>query len=346
MAAVTVWTERHQSLQFTKHYRCCAAPYRPPLADSTVHDRMAYSDRAERELRELLEAGEVPPVVLVASERAVEAEVGEGGHIGHVGPNAGHVFAWRPNSAGAQVDDWRSRHHITAELEVDSHEPDPISEPYRLEGSVLVHSGRIRRIVVAQWLAPVADQLRERYGVPVDVSREPDGPQFKVQPGPPVLWREPLPAPTIALLRKLFDETGEIQPLRDGYVPPRPHAALPWDDWGPIISALLVAVGNTLGLPVVYADASVMAYGEGDRFAEHTDIVDDVPLTHDRTVSISLLLNEPGEDFDGGEFEIDGQVIELHSGDLVGFTARTPHGVRPITRGRRLVLVAFGEYRR
>jgi predicted 2-oxoglutarate/Fe(II)-dependent dioxygenase YbiX len=60
-----------------------------------------------------------------------------------------------------------------------------------------------------------------------------------------------------------------------------------------------------------------------------------------RTVSFSLLLNEPGRDFAGGEFETEFGPIDLHAGDAVAFTAATMHRVLPVTAGYRLVLVCF-----
>ncbi|MEV6890348.1 2OG-Fe(II) oxygenase [Kribbella sp. NPDC051137] len=323
-----------------KYYRVAAEPYAEPSPDADVFTRMQHADRAERQLREHLAAGHTPAVLLVASERAVPAEIEPGGQLSH-------VFAWAPDAAGTQFTSWSTRHHVRAELEVQGTltTADPYSSDYAADGSVHLAHARIHRLVLAPWLAPVAGQLAERYGVPVDQATEPELPAVDARPAPAVLIRQALPDDVIADLVDLFERTAEYPDL-DGYRPPRQHAALPWDDWGPLISELLHIVGEAYGLPVNYATASVMSYTPGDQFEQHTDRVSEVPSTWDRTVSLSLLLNQPGQDFAGGQLEINCQPVELEAGDLLGFTAATPHAVRPITTGRRLVLVAFGEYRR
>lgn len=337
----TTWTTEHQTTQHVKHYRVVAEPYDPPDHAADVFERTQHADRLERQLRDQLAAGgHVPDVLLVASEQAMPAEVEPGGQLAH-------VFAWAPGAAGAQFTSWSTRHHVVAELEVQDGLvlADPLSSEYAEDGSVLLAAARIRRLVVAPWLAPVVDQLAERYGVHVAVTTDSELPAADVRPAPAVLIRHALPVDVVAELVGLFEQHAEYPDL-DGYRPPRQHAALPWDEWGPLITELLHMVGEVHNLPVTYATASVMGYTEGDRFEQHTDLVPDVPRTWDRTVSLSVLLNQPGQDFTGGELEINGQPVQLEAGDLLGFTAATPHAVRPITSGRRLVLVAFGEYHR
>lgn len=344
MTAVDTWTERLHAAQYVKLYRIAADPYDPPAEGASVFDRIQHAARAERQLRDQLAAGHIPEaVVLVASERATPADIGPAGQLRQ-------VFAWAPGSAGNNYTTWCSRHHIVAELnEVhdDQVQPDPLSDELANEGSRLVDACSIRRLVAAHWLSPVTQLLADRYGVHIDVSHEAPRPASPpVQPARAVHIRNALPAGVIEELAELFEQTADYPDLEAGYRPPRPHAALNWAEWGPVVQEILGAIASAYRLPITYASASVMAYTQGDRFEQHTDIVDNLPTTWDRTVSCSALLNQPGQDFEGGELEISGQVVELQRGDVLGFTAATPHAVRPITSGRRLVLVAFGEYHR
>ncbi|MGI5179545.1 2OG-Fe(II) oxygenase [Dactylosporangium sp. CA-152071] len=236
---------------------------------------------------------------------------------------------------------------MTAELEVQSSAPDFASNLYAANGSVWVSSGRVRRLTVSGWLGPVSDQLAERYGVPVDVDPAPELPPPPLIGAGSILCRNVLPDVLIARLLALPRPTGSLVERYPGFQPPRLAAEPPWEDWGGIISNALVGAGEVLGAPINYCgEFGVVEYLPGDRFPEHTDHIDAGADTWDRTVSFSLLLNEPDRDFRGGEFEIGGQDMDLHRGDLIAFTSRTPHAVRQITAGRRLVLVAFGEYRR
>ncbi|GAA1550429.1 hypothetical protein GCM10009827_083870 [Dactylosporangium maewongense] len=327
----------------TRHYRIAAAdtytrgPRNRPAREGHLH-----AERAERELRTRLAAGERPSVVLVAPERATRAKIGQDGHVSK-------VFAWAPPAAGdiGLRDFWTHVPHVTADLDVHAARPDFASDLYAANGSVWVTSGRIRRLAVSQWLAPVAGQLVERYGIPVDVDLTPELP-----PCPPigvgaVLGRSMLPDALIARLLALPRPTRRLIEPHEGYRPPILAAEPPWGEWGDLISNTLVQAGKALGAPINYCgEFGVLEYPPGYQFNEHTDYVDENADTWDRTVSLSLLLNEPGRDFRGGQFELGGKDMDLHRGDLVAFTARTPHAVRKVTAGRRLVLVAFGEYRR
>ena len=68
-----------------------------------------------------------------------------------------------------------------------------------------------------------------------------------------------------------------------------------------------------------------------------------------RKLSMSLLLNEPGVDFDGGEFYVkisgyDGNVppeVEFKSGTAILFPSWLMHRVAPVTRGIRKSLVVW-----
>jgi hypothetical protein len=64
-----------------------------------------------------------------------------------------------------------------------------------------------------------------------------------------------------------------------------------------------------------------------------------------RTFSWSLVLNQQGVDFEGGDFELDNDGVstrpQLDAGGMVAFSARQPHRVLPVTSGRRYVVIAF-----
>ncbi len=325
-----------------RQYRVAAVPYGAyaPIGHLDARRGQLHAERAERDLRARLEAGEVPEVVLVSPERGSEAIVGDGGQVSG-------VWAWTSNtkfSAG-----WLHRLFVSAEVEASVTEPDPVSRWFAERGSVLVHDGVIRRLVVPAWLKPVAGQLAARYGVPVDV--EEPGEDLPAAPNPEpgsVLARNVFGAGRDKVITELLSAPrAALPPVEVGpdFRPPRVVSYPAWEPWGEMIGDCLCQIGDALGLPVNHCEYAILEYLPGDHFEEHTDRTGDAD-TWDRTVSFSLLLNEPDEGFGGGEFEIDGEVIELKSGDLIGFTAATPHSVREITWGRRLVLVAFGEWRR
>jgi PKHD-type hydroxylase len=67
-----------------------------------------------------------------------------------------------------------------------------------------------------------------------------------------------------------------------------------------------------------------------------------------RKLSLSFLLNEPGLDFEGGEFQLNSGTAEaqadtltLKKGDLVAFSSFLLHRVAPVTRGIRKSLVIW-----
>ena len=97
-------------------------------------------------------------------------------------------------------------------------------------------------------------------------------------------------------------------------------------------------------------------YTEYDDFEEgrydfHQDTIMGQNLPNDmietRKLSITLLLNEPGVDFEGGEFQInsgqekDAETIELKKGRMIFFPSFAIHRVAPVTKGRRKSVVVW-----
>lgn len=68
-----------------------------------------------------------------------------------------------------------------------------------------------------------------------------------------------------------------------------------------------------------------------------------------RKLSLTFLLNEPGVDFEGGDFQIatglekDAQNINVRKGTLIAFPSFIHHRVTPVTRGTRKSIVIWVE---
>jgi PKHD-type hydroxylase len=66
-----------------------------------------------------------------------------------------------------------------------------------------------------------------------------------------------------------------------------------------------------------------------------------------RKLSIAMLLNTPGEDFEGGEFQINGWRenkpinIDIRKGRIIAFPSFMIHRVCPVTKGVRKSLVIW-----
>ena len=76
-----------------------------------------------------------------------------------------------------------------------------------------------------------------------------------------------------------------------------------------------------------------------------TGMPDDMYET--RKLSITFLLNEPGVDFEGGEFEINSgeeknaEAIKMKKGDIIAFPSFMLHRVKPVTKGVRKSIVIW-----
>ena len=66
-----------------------------------------------------------------------------------------------------------------------------------------------------------------------------------------------------------------------------------------------------------------------------------------RKLSVTFLLNEPGVDFEGGEFEINSgeeknaESIKMKKGDIIVFPSFMLHRVKPVTKGVRKSIVIW-----
>ncbi len=114
-----------------------------------------------------------------------------------------------------------------------------------------------------------------------------------------------------------------------------------------VVAGIADAASTAFNLPVSRVQATMLRYHPGVGHDWHTDGNDLYDVGRDRTVSFSLLLNQHGVDYTGGQFQVDHNgeqwQAELNAGDAVIFTAATRHRVRPVTSGRRLVIVCFAS---
>lgn len=89
----------------------------------------------------------------------------------------------------------------------------------------------------------------------------------------------------------------------------------------------------------------VTSYTEGDNYNWHCDYGTEEDSNHTRKLSASLLITDPTE-FEGGDLEF----IDYHGrtifapkikGTMIIFDSRLPHRVTPVTKGKRVSLVAW-----
>ena len=90
---------------------------------------------------------------------------------------------------------------------------------------------------------------------------------------------------------------------------------------------------------------------EKGRYDYHMDTIMGKNLPSDmyecRKLSITFLLNEPGVDFEGGDFQInsgqekDAETVELKKGRIIVFPSFMIHRVAPVTKGTRKSIVVW-----
>jgi len=118
-----------------------------------------------------------------------------------------------------------------------------------------------------------------------------------------------------------------------------------WDQWiaGICHNIMVSANENFFKYDLNHFGDKIQAtiYKEGDHYDWHTD-----PLPNDsgleRKLSMTLLLTE---DYEGGELEFEykpwHQKVKPKAGDAYIFPSWIPHRVLPVTKGKRISLVAW-----
>ena len=97
-----------------------------------------------------------------------------------------------------------------------------------------------------------------------------------------------------------------------------------------------------------YTEYDDYEFGKYD-FHQDTIMSEDIPddMIETRKLSLTMALNEPGVDFEGGEFQINigqeknAESIELKKGRIVLFPSFMIHRVKPVTKGKRKSLVVW-----
>ena len=123
------------------------------------------------------------------------------------------------------------------------------------------------------------------------------------------------------------------------------HTWFFWDQWiaGICYNLMISANKDYFHYDLDHFDSQIQAtiYEEGDHYDWHTD-----PLPKDdgkeRKLSMSLVLNE---DYEGGELELELKPwytkTKPETGMAVIFPSWIPHRVLPVTKGKRISLVAW-----
>ncbi len=118
-----------------------------------------------------------------------------------------------------------------------------------------------------------------------------------------------------------------------------------------LVRIVLSALGHNAtfkaaALPLRMADPIVARYEPGMAYGEHVDdpIMGSAGPRFRTDVSMTVFLNPP-ESYDGGELVIrttyGEKRVKLAAGDAVIYPSRSLHGVAPVTRGERLVVLTW-----
>ena len=175
---------------------------------------------------------------------------------------------------------------------------------------------------------------------------------FTIAPAPATIWKGVCDAAACAELIQHFKDTHDPEiheTYRDMRSVNRSAALSACDPPASYVDGLnqfARVVCARFAMPVTGVSFILGRYQAGARQAWHMDANPDIDRqgAH-RVASYSMLLSQPGEDFEGGELEFAEGVADFGRGDLAGFTARTRHQVRPVLSGERFVVIAFAEYR-
>lgn len=117
---------------------------------------------------------------------------------------------------------------------------------------------------------------------------------------------------------------------------------VPLDSWiGGCLKEVVLDLNKTFNYKISsIQDIQYLEYGEGDFYKLHSDI--SLGISAMRKISISWVLND---DFEGGELKImnggEEFIVENRPDRLIAFTSFFTHGVMPITKGKRKVLVCW-----
>ncbi len=89
----------------------------------------------------------------------------------------------------------------------------------------------------------------------------------------------------------------------------------------------------------------ISTYEKDDHYAWHSDYGTSRDSRYTRKLSASLLITDPSE-YDGGDLEFidyhgNTSVAPKEKGTMIVFDSRIPHRVTPVTRGKRVSLVAW-----
>ena len=117
---------------------------------------------------------------------------------------------------------------------------------------------------------------------------------------------------------------------------------VPVDSWiGSCLKDIIIDLNKTFNYKISnIQDIQYLEYGEGDFYKMHSDI--SMGVSAMRKISISWVLND---DFEGGQLKImnggEEFIVENRPDRLIAFTSFFTHGVMPITRGKRKVIVCW-----